>query len=544
MSQVSTAAVIDADDLARRLSPRDDHLVLEAVDPELPAPEGPVPPSGEAGFVAVHGPFARYRRTITWATEGGRVHIRQVIDFRSSIVFFGPLYTPLLRRALPDGLAPGRQVWWATPDRLSPGQARSMSAMCIISTCAGLLYACLTNVLTFASAEIGSGTASEQANLTAATRIGAVIPLVLMAFADRIGRRRVAVGCSLAAVLLSVASAVSPSLLVLGVLQTLARNLAVTAGLAADTIVVEDLPPGSRATAAALGALSWGAGAGAVIFLLPLADTGVGGWRLVFAASVVTLPLVVLAARNLPESRRFLHVEAVDPGRRSRVRPGRFALLAAIFFLVNAVVAPGSQLQNDYLRVDRGFDAATISLFVVLTGAPAFLGILAGTRMADRRGRRKVLPPTVIAIGVFFAAFYLSSGPTMWVVAAVGGILGAASVPALGVLAPELFPTAKRGRARGAVTSLATVGSAAGLVVAGAMVDRVGYGQAFTWLALAPITAGLLCLLVPETKGLELEELNEDLDTGHGNGHGNGRDTTRDTAGHKEPDTGHDVAAP
>ena len=44
----------------------------------------------------------------------------------------------------------------------------------------------------------------------------------------------------------------------------------------------------------------------------------------------------------------------------------------------------------------------------------------------------------------------------------------------------------------------------------GTPVATLGYGPAFTWLALAPILAGVLSVLLPETKGLELETLNEE----------------------------------
>ena len=506
MARVTSTFDLDREELDRRCLPRDDHLVRE-VAVAGPAAEGTV------AFTADHGPFLHYDRRLRWqpaAPGADRYAAVQDIEFRLAIPFFAPIFTPLMRRSLPDGLAAGRQVWWNVPNRLSAAQSSSLGAMCVLSYVAGMLYAFLTNVLTFASVDIGNGTAAEQTALTAATRIGVVITFVLMTTADRVGRRRVAVWTALAAVGLTAASALSPSLMVLGVLQTVSRNLAITSTLAADTIVVEELPAGSRAAASGLGALSWGAGAGVVVLALPLADLGPAGWRLVFAVSLLALPLVLLAARNLPESRRFIDATRTDPRRRARIRPGRFVLLAVMFFLVNMIVAPSSQLQNDYLRADRGFAASRISIFVILTATPALFGVLAGSRIADRRGRKVVLLPGLLVIGVFTAAFFLTSGAVMWIVAILGALLGTVAVPALGVLAPELFPTTRRGQARGGVTAVATAGSAVGLLLAGTLVDTLGYGPAFTWLALAPILAGVLSVLLPETKGLELETLNEE----------------------------------
>ena len=280
--------------------------------------------------------------------------------------------------------------------------------------------------------------------------------------------------------------------------------------LAADTVSVEELPAGSRAAAQGLGALSYGLGAGVVVLSLPLADLGDSGWRLVFAASALCIPLVWAAARNLPESTRFAERDTSAHAR--RVSPTRFALLAALFFLLNAFVAPSSQLQNDYLRVDRGFAGSRITLFIVVTGVPGLFGILVGGRLADRRGRRLALVPGLLALGGFGALFFVLSGAPMWIAATLAAMLGTLSVPALGVLAPELFPTARRGAARGGLSAMATAGSAAGLLLAGVLVDSLGYGNAFLWLAIGPLIAAALALGVPETSGVELEELNEQRD--------------------------------
>ena len=87
-------------------------------------------------------------------------------------------------------------------------------------------------------------------------------------------------------------------------------------------------------------------------------------------------------------------------------------------------------------------------------------------------------------------------------------VLGALTVAPLGVLAPELFPTARRGGARGALNVLAVTGSVSGLVLAGAGVDAFGYGPTFVLLALGPLIAAALAFAVPETGGRELEDIN------------------------------------
>jgi MFS family permease len=501
---------VDADELARRLEPRDDVVVLEERSGGQDPPTT-TDPGGTATFSAAEGPYRTYERLVYWKPLGdGRFELTQWVRFWPAIPVFAPLWHLFIRRALRDPKPPGWRPFWALPNRLTARQSTVLASMAIFHVIGGMLYAFLTNVLTFASADLGSGTAGEQSVVLAVSRVGIVLTIATMAFADRVGRRRIAVGAASAAVAFTLASALAPGLVVLAALQTVSRNLAIAGMLAADTVSVEELPAGSRAAAQGLGALSYGLGAGVVVLSLPLADLGDAGWRLVFAASVLCVPLVWIAAKNLPESTRF--TERDTSARARRVSPSRFALLAALFFLLNAFVAPSSQLQNDYLRVDRGFAGSRITLFIVVTGMPGLFGILVGGRLADRRGRRLALVPGLLALGGFGALFFVLSGAPMWVAATLAAVLGTVAVPALGVLAPELFPTARRGAARGGLSAMATAGSAAGLLLAGVLVDNLGYGNAFLWLAIGPLIAAVLALGVPETSGVELEDLNEQRD--------------------------------
>ncbi|MCB1002611.1 MAG: MFS transporter, partial [Acidimicrobiales bacterium] len=93
---------------------------------------------------------------------------------------------------------------------------------------------------------------------------------------------------------------------------------------------------------------------------------------------------------------------------------------------------------------------------------------------------------------------------------AVGSVVGAAAVPALGVYGPELFPTTSRGRTNGIISAVGVVGSSAGLLAAGALSDSLGsFSPAMALLAIGPaILAVLIVVAYPETAHLELEEIN------------------------------------
>ena len=556
MSTVRTSSVCGDDQLRAMLGPRDDALVLEtpADDAEVPLsgvhPRRPdaSQPTGRAEFDCAHGPFAHYRRSVRWSRDGASTHVDQIVEYRLAIPYWSRLYDPLVRRSLPRGIRPGARPWWTTPDRLSAGQSTMVASMAMFNLVAGLLYGLLTQVLTFIAADLGDGSRSQQTAVLSAVRLGVVVTVVVMLFADRRGRRRIAVWSFAAAAVLTVLTALAPTLWTVAALQLVARNLAIAGLLCVDTIAVEELPPGSRAMVTGLGTLTYGLGAGVIVMTLPLADLGPWGWRLTFVVAGISLPLIWSAARHLPESGRFRrleasrqstagstpepastpesisspeHAAAAHPGRTEsltapsgpaaesrRIDPRRFVVIATLFLLFNVFVAPASQLQNDYLRTEREFSGVMITLFVIATSTPGGLGVLAGGRLADLRGRRAAILPGLIGLGIFSAVFFAVSGPMMWATSLLSTLIGGLAVPAMGVIAPELFPTARRAGVRGVITAIAVAGSVCGLMIAGPLVDARGYGFTFTVLAVAPLLAAVLALAIPETRGRELEELN------------------------------------
>lgn len=552
MPRVRTEVELDEPSLVAALRPRDDALVRERIDGD-PGPDadrgaggdraadgdGP-PDTGRATLSAADGPFRSYRRTVDWrrlaGADGTRFAVGTTVDYRLAIPYWSALFDLVVRRRIGEGIPPGVTPWWSTPDRLSPSQSTTVAAMAMFNLVAGMLYGLLTQVLTFVSADLGDGSAGEQAAVLSVVRVGVVITVVVMFLADRRGRRRVAVWSLAAAGALTVVTALAPSLWAVAALQFVARNLAIAGLLCVDTITVEEVPPGSRAMVTGLGALAYGLGAGVVVVSLPLADLGPWGWRLTFVVTGLSLPLVWHARRHLPESGRFRRLRSADaldaatplatagpattasrpspaddarpPVESRRVSRARLVLIGSMFFLVNVFVAPSSQLQNDYLRVERDYSGFLITLFTLATATPAGLGVLAGGRLADIRGRRVAIIAGMLCAAVFTVTFFSLGGPPMWAAQLGAGVLGTLAVPALGVIAPELFPTAHRGGVRGVLTAIAVVGSVTGLLSAGWLIGVRDYSTAFALLAVAPVAAALLALAIPETRGRELEDLN------------------------------------
>lgn len=461
---------------------------------------------GGGRFEAVEGPVDDYRRTVTTeALDGGRRHVRQTVRYRFGLPYWGWLFRRPLRHAL-GRLAPrGAPPWWAPPDRIPAATARTLAALCALSAVLGYLGTVLTQTITFAAAEFGAGRGAQGVAL-AAVRADVVVALALVAVADRRGRRAVLLGATAAGCVLTATGALAGSLPVLTASQVATRGFVTAAVIVLTVVVAEEMPAGSRAYGVSLAAMAAALGAGACVVLLRVADLGPGAWRVLFAASLAGLPLVVSVARRLPETRRFAapHAEATLAG-----HGRRFWLLAASAFLVNLFFAPASQFGNEFLRTEQGFSAGRISLFTVLTATPGAVGIVVGGRLAER-GRRRVGAAAVAGGAVATVAMFLSTGWPLWAWSTLGSVVGGATVPALGVYGPELFPTSLRGRANGTIAVLGRLGSVVGLVSAGLLADRFDrIGPALAVLAAGPAALAVLVLVAfPETAHRELEDLN------------------------------------
>jgi MFS family permease len=383
----------------------------------------------------------------------------------------------------------------------------------------GYLGTLLTQTITFSAQEFRAGKTAQGIALGAA-RADILLALVLVAAADRHGRKVVAVWSAAAGSALTALGSLAPSLVWLIASQILARGFVTAAAIVVGVMTAEAMPAGSRAYAAGLLAITAAIGSGICVLALPVAGTGEGAWRILYAAALVGAPLSFAVGRSVPESRRYQALVAQRAKvplalRRRRERRGpefrrRLMLLAGASLLFNLFVIPASQFQNEYLRHEHDFSAARVSLFTIVTVLPGALGIVLGGRLADTRGRRRVgAVSLVVGVGATVVV-YLSGGWVMWAFAAAASLVGTAVIPALAVYGPELFSTGSRGGANGLITLAGRVGSVIGLVGVGLLSSAWGrFGPAFAAMAVGPALLVVLVLTAfPETARRELEELN------------------------------------
>jgi MFS family permease len=495
---IETVTVCDDAELDRRRRPRADIVAEQSTGPDR--------------WGLGSGPFHTYERRLdARPTDDGRWRVTETTEYRLGIPVWGWLFGVPVGRALRHR----RErfgYWWAPPDRLDSRAARVLGLLCAVQLVDGYLGTVLTQTVTFAADEFGRGNEA-QGWVLGVVRGGVLFSLVTVALADRRGRRAMLLVSGVGACLFTFAGGLSPDMWTLGATQLLARGLSTALGILIAIIAVEEMPARSRAWAASVLVLSAGLGSGMAVWVLPVADLDIRGWRAVYLVGGLGVFLVWRVGRRLPETRRFEEAGSLDDERSAAGlarRRRRLVLLAVSAFLLAIFFSPASSFQNDFLKDERGFGAATISLFTIATSTPAGLGVLLGGYLAESRGRRRVGAFGLVMGAGFATAAYFAHGPPLWIFTLLGTLVGGIAVPALAVYGPELFGTHDRGRANGVVATVGVLGSAVGLVFVGQLSDRLGeVGPALAVLAAGPLTVAFLVLTrYPETAGLELEVIN------------------------------------
>jgi len=467
-------------------------------------------------FAQAEGPLRSYRRTVTVqpGDDPDRLLVEQVVELRVGLPWVSWVFTRPLRAELGALRPPARRgatPWWAPPQRVGRRAAVTLCTLCALGAFAGYLGALLPDTVTYAAAEFGVGRPGQGVSL-GVVQAGALLALPMLSVADRRGRRRLIIASGAGAVALSALGSLSPNLEILTATQVVAGACVTALSVAVGVVAVEEMPAGSRAWGLGVIGMCYGLGSGLTLAVLPLAGTGPGGWRALYAIALLGVPWLARCRATLEESSRF---EAGRPDRHTlphRWEPRfrrRLIVLGAGAFLLAVFSAPAGQFQNEYLRTQRHYSALAISLLVQLVGTIGGLGTVVGSRWADRRGRR---PVAVVAIGVGTLAaltMYLTGGVALWVAATVSSGCAFALSPVLGVYGGELFPTFLRSRAGGLLTVVASAGATVGLVLTGVLAGAIGtIGPALAVLAVSQAAlVGLVLRAYPETAGIELEVL-------------------------------------
>ena len=260
-------------------------------------------------------------------------------------------------------------------------------------------------------------------------------------------------------------------------------------------------------------AVGWGLAAGLyALFSSTLSPDR--AWRAMFWVGLAPALLAVWVRRHIHEPAAYLVSRTVSkPSDRFGFQIFSPPMLRVT--LLASLVALGAQggyyaintwlplyLQSRHLSVMH----TTGYLSVVITGS--FAGYLAGAHLADRLGRKAtlILFAAGSAITVACYAFLpISDGLTLLLGFPLG-FFPSGSFSPMGAFFTELFPTALRGSGQGFSYNLGRGVGALFPTLVGYFSAHVSLGRAIaSFAALAYILMTLAVLLLPETRGAELD---------------------------------------
>jgi MFS family permease len=369
----------------------------------------------------------------------------------------------------------------------------------------------------------GGVTIAEQAGLSgtrlglglAAIRLASLGSLALAGSADRIGRRRSLVGFAVGGLGLVALAALSPGFWWFVALFALSRPLLSATNAIGLVSAAEQTGAGDRASAIALVSAAYGVGAGAVAVLRGLLGDALG-FRGLFALAVVPLAGVLWAGRWVQEPDRYraAQVRAERPlpvlGALARHHRRRLLPLVGVMFGVSAVTGPANSFLFVYAESVRQLDPAVTATLVIAAGGTGLAGLLLGRWSADHLGRRMTGSLGFMGVALAAVVTYSGSGPALVAGYLTAVLAGSVFAPAMGALQSELFPTAVRGSVAGWLVVAGVLGATTGLFAFGALADvgdRFGLAAVAVFLPAGAMAA--LFLAVPETRGRELEEVEE-----------------------------------
>jgi MFS family permease len=342
-------------------------------------------------------------------------------------------------------------------------------------------------------------------------RLASLGSLPLAAAADRVGRRRLLLTVATLGLTLTALAATAPGFWWYVALVALARPSLATVNAVAGVVAAEESRSTDRAGAIALITAAYGIGSGIVSVgrgLLP----GEPSFRVVSLFALVPLLLLPVIARHLREPE--IATERVRPeglpGAVPRRLRGRVTVLALLVGGIAVATGPGFTYLFVYGERVLGATPLQVSTLVLAAGPVGLGGLLLGRWGADRLGRRLTGALAMAGTGLAVAVAYSGTFTAL-----AGGylatiLLASAFAPAQGTLAAELVPTSVRATVAGWAAVSGVLGAVLGLTTFGGLADATGgFAAAARLLGVLVAVAALGFLGLPETRGVELEDLEE-----------------------------------
>jgi putative MFS transporter len=376
-----------------------------------------------------------------------------------------------------------------------------------------------TFIVSMALPYIGRDLSASEASLGFALsiiRVGALASVVFGRIADRYGRRRMLLATILAYTVATAATGLSQGIGEFVVLQLFAQIFLVTELSLAQVVVTEEFPLSFRSRGQGMLGAFGALGAGLAAMLFPAFQASAFGWRGLYFLGVAPLLFVAFLRRSMPETARWQSAHRRGETERAsgadliaHETRGRFFLLLALGFALGVCVSPAFSFASYRATNAFGWSPTEVSAMVLLGGGLGTGGWFVFGSLAERLGRRAVGVTAFAGTGIAAALFYRSR----WLGPAYAALVftEAGAMVALNALGTELFPTRLRSTAKSWITNATVVGAVTGMAAVGLFGSPAGgTDRVIALAALMPVLLSATVALLPETRGLELEEIAAD----------------------------------
>ncbi|MFO0758782.1 MAG: MFS transporter [Byssovorax sp.] len=401
----------------------------------------------------------------------------------------------------------------ATQEPFTPYQRKLFVFLSVATLFEGYDFMALSQILPQLKHSMGLDETDIGA-MVAVINLGTVIAFALVSLADRWGRKRLLTLTIAGYTVATFASGLAPNLIVLSLLQLLARMFLIAEWATSMVYAAEEFPTARRGMV--IGVIQAFSSLGSIVCagVVPILLRTSYGWRSVYFVGIIPLIVLMIARRDLKESSRFTRDvgdkkkgslwDIWKTGHRRRVLE-LAAIWALTYLCTNNAVVFWKQFAVD----ERGLTDGQVALAITIAAVGSMPLVFYAGRILDRIGRKKGATLIfLVGAGGTFGCYTLHG---FWPLTAclVLGIFGASAVlPVLNAFTAELFPTSMRadafawsnnllGRTTYVLSPLA-VGWAA---------KSIHWGPAMQLTCTGPVIAlGLILALLPETNAKELDE--------------------------------------
>lgn len=359
-------------------------------------------------------------------------------------------------------------------------------------------------------------TPEQGGTLVGVINVGMVLAYLLVRKADHWGRRRVLALTITGYTASSLLSGLATGPVSFAAAQLLGRVF-LTAEIAVSMVVTAEEYPAAR-RGMVIGVVQACSSLGAIVCagVVPLVLKSSLGWRGIYFIGGLPLCLIAIARRGLKETSRFAALSQ-EPSRPappllrifSTPYRRRVGQMAAIWLLTFFCTQSAMLFWKEFAVAERGFSSEQVGACLTVAAVLAMPLVFAVGKLLDAIGRR-IGAALVFALTIagVLAAYRLYSQAALTVALMLGIAGTTAMLSVLNTFTTELFPTELRSDAYGwANNVLGRTAAVISPLCVGQLAGRLGFGSAVSLTAIGPLVAlGLILLLLPETRGRELEE--------------------------------------